>query len=93
MSTHSIDESTIPGQTPSSELTSSAWRGALIGLVPLAPDVSQPKRTRQQVTTEFPVFHVKWATSATYWTTLRYFLTTSLRGSKPHPRSAGVDLA
>ncbi len=35
MSTHSIDESTIPGQTPSSELTSSAWRGALIGLVPL----------------------------------------------------------
>lgn len=35
MSTHSIDESTVPAPTPSSKLTRGAWRGALIGLVPL----------------------------------------------------------
>jgi succinate dehydrogenase/fumarate reductase cytochrome b subunit len=35
MSTHSIDESTIPAREPSSEVTGSAVHGALTGLVPL----------------------------------------------------------
>ncbi len=35
MSTQSIDESSVPAQTPSSEFTSGAWRGIVAGLVPL----------------------------------------------------------
>ncbi len=35
MSTHSMYESTVPVHTSAAELTGSAWRGALIGLVPL----------------------------------------------------------
>src|SRR5271157_2550103 len=35
MSTHSIDESTVPAREPSSEVTGSAMHGALIGLIPL----------------------------------------------------------
>ncbi len=35
MSTHPIDASTVPEHIPAAGLTGSAWRGALIGLVPL----------------------------------------------------------
>jgi uncharacterized membrane protein YidH (DUF202 family) len=35
MSTHSVDEPTVPAQVPSSELTRATLRGALIGLIPL----------------------------------------------------------
>jgi hypothetical protein len=35
MSTHSMNESTVPAQMPTSKVTGSAWRGALIGLIPL----------------------------------------------------------
>jgi hypothetical protein len=35
MSTHSIDESTIPAREPSSEVTGSAVRGAWVGLGPM----------------------------------------------------------
>jgi hypothetical protein len=35
MSTHSMHESTVPAHTPAAGLTGSAWRGVLIGLVPL----------------------------------------------------------
>lgn len=35
MSTHSMNDSTIPGQSSSSEVTNSVWRGVLTGLIPL----------------------------------------------------------
>ncbi len=35
MFTHSMHESIVPARTPAAGLTGSAWRGALIGLVPL----------------------------------------------------------
>jgi uncharacterized membrane protein YidH (DUF202 family) len=35
MSTHSIEESTGAAQAPSAKMTGVAWRGALIGLIPL----------------------------------------------------------
>ena len=35
MSTHSIDEATVPAQEPSSQSRGSAIRGVLVGLVPL----------------------------------------------------------
>src|SRR5947209_18667094 len=35
MSTHSMNDSTVPGQSPSSKVTNSVWRGLLTGLIPL----------------------------------------------------------
>ena len=35
MSTHSINDSTVPGQSPPSEVTNSVWQGVLTGLIPL----------------------------------------------------------
>jgi hypothetical protein len=35
MSIHSMNDSTVPGQLPSSEVTNSVWRGLLTGLIPL----------------------------------------------------------
>jgi uncharacterized membrane protein YidH (DUF202 family) len=35
MSTHSIEESPVSAQEPSAKTTGNAWRGALIGLIPL----------------------------------------------------------
>ena len=35
MSTHSIEESTALAREPSAQVTGDAWRGALIGLIPL----------------------------------------------------------
>ena len=35
MSTHSMNNSTVPGQSPSSEVTNSLWQGVLTGLIPL----------------------------------------------------------
>jgi hypothetical protein len=35
MSTHSMNDSTVPGPTSSSEVANSVWRGVLTGLIPL----------------------------------------------------------